>query len=574
MKKIKAISKKKKILILVIAVVVLGAGGFAGISYIKGSKAAAETTYEEVTVSRSTIVNTISGTGTIEPLNQYNVTSLVSGEILSSDFEEGDEVKEGQVLYQIDTTDAEKNLKSAKLNVEKAQKSYNKALKQRENLKVTANASGVIKKLYVEDGDSIKAGTVIADIYDNSTMLLTIPFNSLDVTSAMVGKKASVQLTDSLETVSGTVSQVSGVEEAADGNMLVKNIVIKVKNPGGITAGQTATASVGSIACNSAGTFEVSTEKSVTAQVEGTVASLSVKEGGNVTKGGTILTLQSDSIEDTIDNAATSLEEAELSLENQSETLDNYTITAPISGTVITKNVKQGDTLDNQNSAGAMAVIYDMSAMTFDMAIDEVDIKSIQTGQTVNVTVDALDGITLTGKVEKVSVSGTTSGGVTSYPVTVRMDEVGELLPGMNVTGEIVTESAENVIAIPVSAVSRGNIVYVKGEAENGAQQEVAGEQDDKGTFRQTPEGFYAAEVTLGITDGTNVEIQSGLSEGDIIYIEVITIPTSKESDGEGSMMMDGGMGGGMPSGGMPSGGMPSGGAPSGGMSGGGPGRN
>ena len=72
----------------------------------------------------------------------------------------------------------------------------------------------------------------------------------------------------------------------------------------------------------------------------------------------------------------------------------------------------------------------------------------MEVGQAVQITADAVEGKTFTGTVTKVSVAGTTSGGITSYPVTVRIDEADELLPGMNVDAEIVLEEAADTLAL------------------------------------------------------------------------------------------------------------------------------
>ena len=166
--------------------------------------------------------------------------------------------------------------------------------------------------------------------------------------------------------------------------------------------------------------------------------------------------------------------------------------------------------------------------------------------------------------VTKVSVAGATSGGSTSYPVTVRIDETDGLLPGMNVDAEIVLEEAADTLAIPSSAVTRGSgntslvlITQDSPSAESAAEQE-------------SPEGYVYVQVETGISDNSYVQILSGLQEGDTVAY----VTRSTES---GSMMMGGmpgAMGGDMPAGmpsGMgsaPGGGMPSGGGPGGGFPG------
>ena len=115
-------------------------------------------------------------------------------------------------------------------------------------------------------------------------------------------------------------------------------------------------------------------------------------------------------------------------MDSTKENYDNYTITAPISGQVITKSVKEGDTISRNSGSSdtTLAVIYDLSSLTFEMSVDELDVHSVQVGQKVSVTADALEGQTFTGTVTNVSLESVQSNGVTNYPVTVTMDETGD----------------------------------------------------------------------------------------------------------------------------------------------------
>ena len=200
-----------------------------------------------------------------------------------------------------------------------------------------------------------------------------------------------------------------------------------------------------------------------------------------------------------------------------------------------------------------LETIYDLSELTFEMSVYELDVQSVQVGQTVEVTADAFEGQTFSGKVTNVSLASSYSNGVTNYPVTVTMDEVGSLLPGMNVDGNIILDSAENALVIPVDALMRGNKVYVKDDSVTQSQGNV-------------PAGFKAVDVETGLTNDDYVEIVSGLSEGDEVYVAESTVSNNN------NMMMPGGdMGGGPGGGGM--GGGPGGGGSQGGPGGGGGGR-
>lgn len=316
---------------------------------------------------------------------------------------------------------------------------------------------------------------------------------------------------------------------------------------------ETATAEIGGFVCTNSGTFEYISEKTITAGASGDIDAVYVSQGSRVVNGSKLVHIDSDTVEDNLKSSELSLRSAGLSRQNAQDKLDDYTITAPISGTVVLKNVKAGDKLDNSNMSTEMAVIYDMSSLECELAVDELDIKNVEVGQNVIITSDAVEGRRYNGTVSNISISGTTSNGVTTYPVTVIINDFDEdLLPGMNIDVEIITSQAEGVLAVPVSAVNRGNTVYVKGEKT---------EENDK-----APDGFKSVKVETGVYNNDYIEIKSGLRDGDVVYV-----PQVQSSEGANPLagMMGQGMGGGMPQGamggGMPSGGM-GGGMPSGGI--------
>ena len=128
---------------------------------------------------------------------------------------------------------------------------------------------------------------------------------------------------------------------------------------------------------------------------------------------------------------------------------------------MITKNVKAGEKVAKSTSGSTtLAVIYDMSGYTFEMSVDELDVKEVAVGQSVVITADAVSGKTFSGTVTNVSLQSSYSNGVTNYPVTVTLnDGMDELLPGMNVDGVIILDQASDVLAVPADALMRGNKV-------------------------------------------------------------------------------------------------------------------
>lgn len=514
MKKIGLFLKRHRKGLLFLAVLALAA--FAVVPRVLEKKAneLAEGLYQSEKPSIQDLQVELTGTGTIEPNDQYAIFPMVQGEIVSAPFEEGDVVKKGQTLYQFSTENAKDTIKSAELSVKQAQQGYDDAVdakkQTKENLSLISDAEGYVKKLYVAKGDQISVGSKIADLYDNMTMVLEVPFNASEIEDSWVGSKAVVFVGDEGERMRGTVKEIDTMTTALDGNMVVRYVRIHVKNPGGIAAGMSAAARIDGVDCNSEGTFSVKSEGTLVAGGSGTIASLKLKTGDYLKKGATYLVLEDATVGDNVKSSELSLENAQNQLSSAKKSLEDYAVTAPISGTVITKNAKAGDTI-NAAYANSLAVIYDLSKVKFQMKVDELDVLKISVGQEVQVTADALPDVKMSGHITNISLEAITTGGVTEYPVTVELDEVGSLLPGMNVSATIVLEKETDALCIPVDALMRGNLVYVK----NTGEQQTSEEELESGV----PGGFHAVEVTVGISSDSHVQILSGLKKKDEVYI-------------------------------------------------------
>lgn len=542
----KPLSKKQIIIISAAVAVAAAVAVFAVVKKSSKKKSDGETATARVT--RGSISRVLEGSGTLEAIDQYEVSALVSGDVTADFFEEGDMVSKDQVLYKIDASSIEKNIDKAQNALSQSKMSYSEAVEAYGDLTVSAPCKGVIKTLYIKNGDDIKTGDRVCDIVDSDTMTLEIKFLSSQAGGIYSGQAANIEMTGGGGSYMGTVKTVSSGSTVNSLGVPVTNVEISVTNPGAITTGDIATAVVDGTACAEPGTFKYSHEETVTAKASGKVRNLSLIEGDRVSAGRTILTIESSSVSNQVKKSALSVSDAELSLKGLQDDLDQYSISSPIAGKVIQKTVKAGDKVASQQGSTSMAVIADLSALTMTMNIDELDISSVKVGQDVEVTADALENQVFHGVVNKVSVIGTSQNGVTTYPVEVLLSDVEntDLIPGMNVSATIVLEKKDDVLLIPTTAVKRGNKVKMLGSGEE-------------------------VEIETGIDDGTQVEVLSGLSEGD--QVEIADVPTKSVED---TMMqgMQGGMGGegGMPGGGgAPSGGGPSGGAPSGGgMPGGG----
>ena len=472
-----------------------------------GGTAAVSGAYQTAQVQRQDLTVSVSGSGTVTPIESYQVSALVTGEILESPFEDGDQVEKDQLLYRIDPGSAQTALQQAQLSVQQAQMNYDTLAS---SLQVKAIGGGVVQTLHVQEGDLVSAGTAIADITDTSTMTLTVPFQAGDAAHISAGQTAQITLSGTLETLSGTVESVASADQVGNGGALVRQVKIRLTNPGALTDATTATARVGNYACAAGGTLSPQLRQTITAAASGEIINLNVSVGSRVSAGAVLAAIGGESAENSLADAALAVQNAQLSLQSAQEALDSYTITSPISGTVIEKNLKAGDQL-NGGDSGAMAVIYDLSQLELQMDVSELDIGQIQPGQTVEITAEALPGQTFTGVVEKVSVNGTTTDGFTTYPVTILLSEYGDLNPGMNVSAHIIVERSENALCVPAEAVNSDGTVLVAGE----------GAFAEDGVTIADPSKIESRPVTLGRGNQDYVEITSGLEEGETVLLPI-----------------------------------------------------
>lgn len=500
-----------------VPVVVAAAAGAVFLISGGGNKAASrDVTYAETTPIRQDVSNSLSGTGTLNPANTYTVKSLVDGKILTGGFEEGDKVEEGDVLYTIDSSDASTNLEKASIALQQAQRSYDKTVDLQY---VRAEVDGTVSSLKVAKGDQVTSGQEVAVIRDSSKMLLNLLFPAADAANFSVGQSADVMLDGTFETLKGTITAITGTDELSTGNLLVRTVTIRVNNAGGLTTAQAATASVNGVSSIASATFAYQAERTLTAQAGGTVSAINVQEGDAVSKGDILIELTGDDLTESIQSASESLRSAEISMQNQQDNMSNYTITSPISGTIIEKDAKQGDAL---TSGSTLCVIYDLSYLEMVINVDELQIGALSVGQKVQITADAVADKTYVGTVTRVSMKGSSSGGTTTYPITIRIDDTDGLRPGMNANAEIVVAEANNALVVPNAAVIRGGYVLVSKKSPSAAN---AVEDMD------APEGYVYVKVETGVSDDSYTEIKSGLQEDDTVAYDTSSVSDDYYSD-------------------------------------------
>ena len=243
-----------------------------------------------------------------------------------------------------------------------------------------------------------------------------------------------------------------------------------------------------------------------------------------------------------------SVKSTEATVSEAKEQLTKTKIYAPISGTVAALNVEKGERVvgTNMYAGTEMMVVADLERMEVQVEVNENDIVKVAKYDTAIVEVDAYLNRKFKGIVTEIansaSTTGTTADQVTNFDVKVFLlrDSYADLIdstsgnfypfrPGMSATVDILTETREDVISVPISAVTTrikkedGGTEEVKDETETTGDAEekevVEREEKQEVVFIYSEGRVRKVEVKTGIQDNNNIEILEGISEGDEVVI-------------------------------------------------------
>lgn len=261
--------------------------------------------------------------------------------------------------------------------------------------------------------------------------------------------------------------------------------------------------------------------------------------GGSANK--KILEYKLNAAKISLDVAERNVGVAQARYQNALSDANKRNVTASIDGTVNAINIKNGDDLSrlssNSNSS-APIIIGDLGTLKAQVQVNEVDVPSVSIGQKAMLTFNAIEGLSISGKVEKMDSLGTLTSGVVTYNVTIDFDSLDpRIKPEMSVSAAIITGVKQDVLIVPNSAV----------KSQNGAGF-VQVLKSGQTTPQQVP-------VEVGISNNTDTEIISGLSVGDNVVTQTIiagstaasSTSSTSRSSGAGSLRIPGLGGGGRP---------------------------
>ncbi len=472
---------------------------------------------------RTTLASTVDSTGSLNPEARVPLSFGTSGTIDQVKVKVGDRVKQGDVLASLDTTDLQ-------VKVTQAEQSY---LIQQLNYTNTMQADpGTLATARSAYTSTLAAYNAAQQSYKNQATQQAVQ---------------CVQLT----TAQNNLDRAQTAYDRLANDKQAKNYLNADWGPfqsvvNNLTNAQSAyTLAVAN--CNITKTgFNDSSLRSAQVQVQNAKTTLD--------------NLLSPRKETQI-QAAAQLEQARLSLEQAKQTLSDASIVAPFDGVVTVVNIAVGGT-----PSGTAVEIADMSRLHVDVLVDETQITGIKPGQPAQFTIDALPGITVTGKVDAIDPAGTISQGVVNYNVRVVLDQTdAPLRLDMTANASIIEATHENVLAVPTAAIRAGGQGGFGGQGGQGGQGRQGGanaqsgqpvtptQQGTQGTPRvQGPSVLVmqngqpqSVSVTEGLTVGDLTEVSGNLQEGDQVIVITATRTGAAGGPPGGGFFPGGGFGGG-----------------------------
>jgi len=563
-------------------VILLAFALFAYYVYGKVTSTSGETRYVLGIVEKKTVIASISGSGQVESSNQIDIKPKVSGEILWLGVTAGDSVGASQALMSIDNTDAKKaivdaeqNLAEAKLQFTKDQAAapfdYQKTLDtlatDKDNLATAyINTFTTISDAYLDlpavmSGlDNILFGydlspsrsqwnvNALVNLFSNTDkdkVQILADKAQADYNSARSKYDSSLEIyklssrystgADLEKLLGQTIDTTTAVAQALQSelNLLAEVIDLSQLHKQNlsplVTTMQTNGRNYLSTA-NSTLNGLLSQKKTIDTDKRAITIdqqNISLLEVGN-SNGENPISLQISA-----NNIATQEE----NLAQLKADLADYTVVAPFGGTVAVVNVKKFDTAGTGSAVATLITTQKIATLS----VNEVDAAKIKVGNKATMTFDAIENLSLTGSVESVDPMGTVSQGVVSYSIKIVFDtQDTRVKPGMTVNASIITEAHLDVLSVPSGAVKTQNGVSYVSVFEP-ALLNTGGTQGVVSTIPPTQ-----VEVQVGISDDTNVEILSGLSEGQQIVTRTISGSATAATTATTNTNRSGGLGGGI----------------------------
>jgi HlyD family secretion protein len=507
-------------IITFIVIVVLAVGGYWG--YKNLTKTVTAASYVMATVEKGTLIVSISGSGQVQALDQLDIKAPIAGELNGIYAKEGQEVKNGQLLFSLDagnSVSAENALAQAQRSLQVAKDAYDNIGTDSEQTVADAyqtayeSLSSSFFKLssFIDDLKAVLGSNNNESEYVESYRKILGSNSSLvnsmlnDYSVAKEKYNASFEAFKKINQNSSRADIYQALDDTLSATRLLSQSLESARHMyDAIETRSYAEYYVSSVITKMQPKIEsdVSAVYSAVSSMQSSINNIdtAVKEKPNKITDAKIA----------YDSALQNVAEKQTTLDELKNKLVGANIRATFNGVVASvENIKIGDEISTGTTLATVITKQKVAEIT----LNEIDVAKVKVGQKATLTFDALDNITAVGEVIEVATLGSTSQNVVGYTVKIGFDAgENDIKPGYSVSVAIVTNVKQNVLIVPNSAVKK--------------QGEV--------TYAQTSD-LKQQDVQAGISNDTMTEIISGLNEGDQVVSRTVTSTTSTASSANGN---------------------------------------
>lgn len=530
---------KRKVRQAVIAgavVVALAAGGFLLYRFLTKQDSASSEIQTQA-VQYGTIQSKVTGSGNAKAKESAAITLTAGGTVQEVFVSPGDTVTAGQPLYTIFSQEAQDQVTQAQTQVDNLNKEMSALLEDANNLTVRAPFAGkLINVKEFQPDQEVAKETAVATLVNDKKLKLSLYFSYAYENQIRTGQSVQVSIPTVMGTYTGTVEKINKVRFISPEGAVHFEAVIAFQNPGTLTAGMdasaTLTASDGSaIYPYENGKTEYYETREIVTKAAGPVVSQgNLMDYADVSAGEALLTLGSSTIDETIMSKQKEIDEAQKKLADAQKGLADFNAVSPIDGSVTSCTLTPGTEV---KSGDTVVTISNTTNMVVDITVDDRNIAFVQPGLTVELS--DWNGNTFIGTVTAINMGAAESqNGMTSYPVTLTVDnQDGSLLAGMYLDYSFVASQSDDCMMVPMQSVknipgedgSTDSVVFIRADKrpENAVDLEIPEPEPGQPPMYPSPEdGFYPVKVETGLNDDYNVEIKSGLNGDEEVFVNYL----------------------------------------------------
>jgi len=456
----------------------------AGTNACNPSGGEEESAQQLIEVTRGDLAVLVNGTGNIEASREVNLSFGTGGKVDKVYVKEGDEVVKGDVLAELDAdalelarTQAELDLTQAEVALTKAKLALTQAQLAQQtaeyDLKNTQDTKEALELALFNAQIDVRSAEHYVDETQDIYTWPDIETAQKDVDNAEAFLQYALERNLSDETIAYAQARLDAAEAVLDAKR---------------NAHDTEEVTIAKLQLEAAKLAEAQAQKNLDELTEAiALQELSVAAA----------TESVEQAQGSLELARQSVQLAQQSLAQAQKNLNEATITAPFDGIIASVGADEGDTV---TSAITIVYLVDPMSMELIIEVDEVDTPGVRLNQEAIISIDAIPHVTFKGVVTSIYPVATKVSGIVMYNVRINLDvpENSDIKIGMSASADIIIDKRSNVLLLPSEAIK-----------EDGQGKQVVKVMVDK--------QIQERQIVTGISDGSETEIISGLSEGETV---------------------------------------------------------